>query len=170
MSGDLKNASFVLADTVTGILGVETESLLPKRGLTGQCFYHPTPLTTTTKRRPDSDNQIHVSTSPSLRNLGNPRSDSEVLDVIAERSPVANPVYQTKKLLLAGYLGPTSFISGLEEKVLHCLHDFSAIKNLVQKFYGVSQTVVIACSLILNALDGLEATFNESELGIAFDE
>ncbi|OQE76630.1 hypothetical protein PENNAL_c0065G05743 [Penicillium nalgiovense] len=128
-------------------------------------------------------------------------SDSETLDAVAECPSVIQPALRTEQLLPEGYLGPTSFIAGLEEnvdlfhgeqfntggsenstiapspglvkrtaEVLRCLQDFSAIKNLVQKYYGVSQTAVIPSSLILNALDELEVTVNASLFGPASDE
>ncbi|CAG7950314.1 unnamed protein product [Penicillium nalgiovense] len=172
-----------------------------KRGYTSnRCFYHPAPLTSI-RRRPDRHSQIHLSPSTSLRNLGNPMSDSETLDAVAECPSVIQPALRTEQLLPEGYLGPTSFIAGLEEnvdlfhgeqfntggsenstiapspglvkrtaEVLRCLQDFSAIKNLVQKYYGVSQTAVIPSSLILNALDELEVTVNASLFGPASDE
>jgi hypothetical protein len=105
-------------------------------------------------------------------------------------------------MLPAGYLGPTSFIAGLEEsvdlfthgeqsntdgrensaiapspalvkrtaEVLRCLQHFPAIKNLVHKYYSVSQTAVIPSPFILNALDELEVTVNGSLFGSASDE
>ncbi|CAG8907301.1 unnamed protein product [Penicillium egyptiacum] len=129
-------------------------------------------------------------------------SDSETLDVVAGYPSVIDPALRTEQLLPAGYLGPTSFIAGLEEnvdlfvrgeqfnpdgsensaippspglvkrtaEVLRCLQDFSAIKNLVQKYYSVSQTAVIPSSLILNALDELQVTVNASLFGSASDD
>ncbi|KAJ5314094.1 uncharacterized protein N7443_000978 [Penicillium atrosanguineum] len=88
-----------------------------QRGFTGRCFYHPAPLTSATRRRPDKDSQIRLSPSLSLRNLENPRSDSETLDAVAERPSVCHPAPRTDQLLPAGYLGPTSFIAGFEESV-----------------------------------------------------
>jgi hypothetical protein len=129
-------------------------------------------------------------------------SDSETLDAVAEFPSVIQPALRAEQLLPAGYLGPTSFIAGLEEnvdlflhdqqsntggsenptmapspglvrrttEVLRCLQDFSAIKNLVQKYYSVSQTAVIPSSLILDALDELEVTVNAILFGPASDE
>ncbi|CDM32811.1 Zn(2)-C6 fungal-type DNA-binding domain [Penicillium roqueforti FM164] len=172
-----------------------------KRGFTGRCFYHPAPLTST-RRQPDRDGQIHLSPSPSLGNLGNPMSDSETLDAVAPCPSVIQPALRTEQMLPAGYLGPTSFIAGLEEsvdlfthgeqsntdgrensaiapspalvkrtaEVLRCLQHFPAIKNLVHKYYSVSQTAVIPSPFILNALDELEVTVNGSLFGSASDE
>jgi hypothetical protein len=129
-------------------------------------------------------------------------SDSETLDAVAECPSVIQPALRTEQLLPAGYLGPTSFIAGLEENVdlflhgeqfntggsenstiapspglvkrtaeiLRCLQDFSAIKNLAQKYYSISQTAVIPSPLILNALDELEVTVNAILFGPASDE
>lgn len=55
-------------------------------------------------------------------------------------------------------------------EVFRSLQDFSAIKNMVQEYYSVSQTAVIPSSFILNALDELEVTFNENMFGTASDE
>ncbi|OQE63934.1 hypothetical protein PENNAL_c0236G06588 [Penicillium nalgiovense] len=129
-------------------------------------------------------------------------SDSETLDAVAPCPSVIQPALRTEQLLPAGYLGPTSFIAGLEEsfdlftygeqsntdgrensaiapspalvkrtvEVLRCLQHFPAIKNLVHKYYSVSQTAVIPSSFILNALDELEVTVNGSLFGSASDE
>lgn len=56
----------------------------------------------------------HRSSSPSLRNLHSPRSNSGTLDVAADRSSVVHPEIRANNQLLAGYLGPTSFVAGFE--------------------------------------------------------
>lgn len=64
---------------------------------------------------------------------------------------------------------PPGFVKRTAD-VLRCLQDFHAIKNMVQEYYSVSQTAVIPSSFILNTLDELEVTFNESMFGTASDE
>ncbi|CAP79554.1 Pc23g00600 [Penicillium rubens Wisconsin 54-1255] len=155
-----------------------------KRGFTGRCFYHPAPLTST-RRQPDRDvgisterKKIYRSPSPSLGNLGNPMSDSETLDAVAPCPSVIQPALRTEQMLPAGYLdgrensaiAPSPALVKRTAEVLRCLQHFPAIKNLVHKYYSVSQTAVIPSPFILNALDELEVTVNGSLFGSASDE
>lgn len=55
-------------------------------------------------------------------------------------------------------------------EVLRCLKSFSTIKALIQEYYSVSQTAVIASPFILNALDEIEITANEILFETAADE
>lgn len=55
-------------------------------------------------------------------------------------------------------------------EVLCCLNSFSTIKTLIQEYYSVSQIAVIASPLILNALNEIEITVNESLSETAADE
>ncbi|EFQ96850.1 hypothetical protein MGYG_08771 [Nannizzia gypsea CBS 118893] len=91
----------------------------------------------------------------------------------------------------AGYLGPTSFISELEEshglthstdeqphgradtatiqpwwtqrvtKALGLLHEFPVMKQLVQNYYSLNQSAAIPAPLIVDTLAELETTYNE---------
>jgi hypothetical protein len=55
-------------------------------------------------------------------------------------------------------------------EVFRCLGDFSLIRNLVQEYYSVTQTAVIASPLILNALNEIEVTVNGGMFSTASDE
>lgn len=103
----------------------------------------------------------------------------------------SNP--RTEQSLTAGYLGPTSFVAGLDDgdlvsnadeqsaqdgreslaisptswwvkrvaEALRSLGSFYAIRHLIQEYYKVTQTAVIASPLVLNALTEIEITFRE---------
>lgn len=133
--------------------------------------------------------------SRSLDTLGTARSRSEALSPDAETSSIIHSTPRTEQSLPAGYLGPTSFVAGLEDdgdlisnageqsaqdgreglaisptpwwvqraaEVLRSLKSFSAIRHLIQEYYAVSQTAVIASPLALNAFAEIEITFRES--------
>ncbi|KAM5442966.1 hypothetical protein MferCBS31731_001839 [Microsporum ferrugineum] len=94
-------------------------------------------------------------------------------------------------LLPAGYLGPTSFISALEEdselvcsakeqpqggpefvaaqpwwtqraiKAIGHLNEFPVMKQLIQNYYSMSQSAAIAAPLVFDTLARIEITYNE---------
>jgi hypothetical protein len=101
-----------------------------------------------------------------------------------------------------GYLGPTSFVGGLEDdsdlisnsdqltqnggeglaisptswwvkraiEVFRSLEDFATIKRLIQEYYAVTQTAVIASPVVLSAIEEIEITFRESLSGTATNQ
>lgn len=67
-------------------------------------------------------------------------------------------------------MAPSAWWIKRTTEVLRCLKSFSTIKALIQEYYSVSQTAVIASPFILNALDEIEITVNEFLFENAADE
>lgn len=149
------------------------------RGSTSRCFY-PAPLTRATRRGWGSIEKEHASTECQSEIRGS----SEALSSSGSRSD---------HLLLAGYLGPTSFVSVLGEgdganelvpaadestaassvpawwvkratEVVGHLVEFPTLKQLILEFYGVSQAAVIAAPFVVNALSQMQDTYHAYQL------
>lgn len=126
--------------------------------------------------------------SCSSNSLGVSQSPSDALDPEADISSIIQSTPQTDQLLPTGYLGPTSFVVGLEDdgglisnapsedlaasptrqwvkrvaELLRSLKNFSTIRDLIQEYYAATQTAVIASRFVLNALAEIEVTVHES--------
>ncbi|CEJ56582.1 hypothetical protein PMG11_02784 [Penicillium brasilianum] len=164
------------------------------RGISSRCFYHPAPLTRTRTRQifPLAEG-VPFDRAALARNAQSGESS-----VNSNTPPISNDHASSRELetrskpLLAGYFGPTSFVSPLTDDVdlvsagqgldvvegaqrvlppywvqkisemLLILGDFSPIESLLREYYDLSQSAAIPAPFILNSIGPFKAMCEES--------
>ncbi|EPS29676.1 hypothetical protein PDE_04626 [Penicillium oxalicum 114-2] len=163
------------------------------RGISSRCLYHPAPMTRAKARRSHSV----IEDVPFQRDVQ--ASSITPARESAEATVIPNPIGHApaedtgsrSKPILAGYFGPTSFVSPLTDDIdllaaeqgecddenaqrvlpaywtqkvtdiLCSLGDFSIIESLLCEYYDLNQSAAIPAPLILNTIGPLKAMCEE---------
>ncbi|KAF3387488.1 hypothetical protein F1880_001189 [Penicillium rolfsii] len=163
------------------------------RGISARCFYHPAPLTRARTRQiyPLAEGVPfdHAALSRNTHS-GETSLISNLPTLSNEHASTRGPGSRSRPLL-AGYFGPTSFVSPLTDdvdlvsagqgldvvegtqrvlppywvqkisEILLTLGDFSAIEALLREYYDLSQSAAIPSPFILNSIGPFKAMCEE---------